>query len=275
MNSCKITLVGSDLAIYTPYSPSFVAALKATIPYVDRKWDGQRKAWVVSSSYGLQVKGLIQQHYNETVNLPLVTAVTPLQMRLLDVRYIGAAKERGDSKSAFAWSGGDWSVIFPKSVLMAWFGQTQQPNEEATLYGVLGVSQSASADDLKKAWRRLARTWHPDVSKEPGSAEQFHAIQAAYQTLGDADQRAKYDAGLAFEAMTKAHTSLNDTVSQKSEWRPSIRCGLILVEGQEKLGRFVVSKIIQWADIVNSRGQVLVTSWGAGDDFFEEGWVEL
>ena len=48
-------------------------------------------------------------------------------------------------------------------------------------YEVLGVPQSASKDDLKKAYRRLARQYHPDVNKENGAADQFKEINEAYE----------------------------------------------------------------------------------------------
>ena len=47
-------------------------------------------------------------------------------------------------------------------------------------YKMLGVEKSASAEDIKHAYRRLARKYHPDVSKEPNAEEQFKNIQEAY-----------------------------------------------------------------------------------------------
>ncbi len=58
-------------------------------------------------------------------------------------------------------------------------------------YKILGVEKNASADDLKKAFRALAHKHHPD--KTGGDAEKFKEINEAYQVLGDADKRAKYD----------------------------------------------------------------------------------
>ena len=50
---------------------------------------------------------------------------------------------------------------------------------ERDLYELLGVSKSASADDLKKAHRKLVRQYHPDVNKEPGADRKFTEIQEA------------------------------------------------------------------------------------------------
>jgi molecular chaperone DnaJ len=60
-------------------------------------------------------------------------------------------------------------------------------------YEVLGVARGASADEIKKAYRRLARQHHPDVNKDAGAEEAFKEINEAYQVLSNADQRAAYD----------------------------------------------------------------------------------
>lgn len=60
-------------------------------------------------------------------------------------------------------------------------------------YEVLGVKRDASADDLRRAHRKLARQWHPDVNKTPEAATKFAEAQEAYDILSDADKRARYD----------------------------------------------------------------------------------
>ena len=60
-------------------------------------------------------------------------------------------------------------------------------------YEVLGVSRSASADDLKSAFRRLARQYHPDVSEHPEAEEKFKEINEAYAVLSDGEKRVAYD----------------------------------------------------------------------------------
>ena len=60
-------------------------------------------------------------------------------------------------------------------------------------YEVLGVAQAASADDIKKSYRRLAMKYHPDLNKEPGAEEKFKEITEAYEVLSDQQKRSAYD----------------------------------------------------------------------------------
>jgi curved DNA-binding protein len=60
-------------------------------------------------------------------------------------------------------------------------------------YQILGVQRSAGEDDIKKAYRKLARKYHPDVSKDKDAEERFKEIAEAYATLKDTEKRAAYD----------------------------------------------------------------------------------
>src|SRR3954471_13032689 len=60
-------------------------------------------------------------------------------------------------------------------------------------YKNLGVERSASDEDIKKAYRKLARKYHPDVSKEANAKEKFQDVAEAYETLKDKEKRAAYD----------------------------------------------------------------------------------
>ena len=60
-------------------------------------------------------------------------------------------------------------------------------------YQILGVARDASKEDIKKAYRRLARKFHPDVSKETGAEEKFKDVNEANEVLGDTEKRAAYD----------------------------------------------------------------------------------
>jgi curved DNA-binding protein len=60
-------------------------------------------------------------------------------------------------------------------------------------YGILGVERNADADGIKKAYRKLAHKYHPDVSKDPAGEEKFKEVAEAYETLKNPEKRASYD----------------------------------------------------------------------------------
>jgi molecular chaperone DnaJ len=60
-------------------------------------------------------------------------------------------------------------------------------------YEILGVSRDAGKEDIKRAYRRLARKYHPDVNKEPGAEEHFKEINRAYEILSEPETRNRYD----------------------------------------------------------------------------------
>jgi hypothetical protein len=276
----SITLKGNLLAVATPYAPDLVAALKTAVPGTDRKWDGASKLWLVDPVHGPVVQKLIREHLGENCTLPsaVFTPQAPT-MRLLELRYLGRAKTREDNTaSAYGWVDGGWNAIFPKAALLAWFGQQDRPGEAATLYQVLGVKADADGAAIKAAWKRLAKQWHPDQCREPDAAGQFRAIKEAYEVLADDNKRGRYDAGRALEATLKGpavQEAIGDTsiayVAQ--EWASPLRCGYVLANGISKLGRFVVSDILAWEDIVRGDGCTLVASWPMGAEHFTEAWV--
>lgn len=62
-----------------------------------------------------------------------------------------------------------------------------------SLYETLEVSENASADEIKKAYRKLARKYHPDVNKDAGAEDKFKEINAAYEVLSDPQKKQQYD----------------------------------------------------------------------------------
>jgi curved DNA-binding protein len=60
-------------------------------------------------------------------------------------------------------------------------------------YQIMGMARTATADEIKKAYRRLARKYHPDVSKEKDAEKKFKEVQEAYEVLKDPEKRAAYD----------------------------------------------------------------------------------
>lgn len=276
----SITVVDGMLAFRTPYNPMLVDTLKLAVPATDRKWDKIGKVWLVDPAHGRRLQDLAEDFYGTRPALPpMNTGAATVSIRILEVRYLGRVKQRGgDDESAFAWVDNGWNAVFPKAPLQAWFGSESRPGEAATLYSVLGLKREAAALDVKAAWKRLARQWHPDTCREPDAANQFRAIKEAYEILGDAGKRARYDAGLALEAslrrqMSEYGSAELATVLAMQEWAPPLRCGYVLANGVAKLGRFIVAEILDWQDITRDDGAVLVTSWPNGADMFTEAWI--
>lgn len=74
--------------------------------------------------------------------------------------------------------------------------ETRNLSQTASFYEVLGVQTGATCQEIKSAYRRLARTLHPDVASSGSSADEFMRVHAAYATLCDPEKRATYDSSL-------------------------------------------------------------------------------
>jgi len=70
-------------------------------------------------------------------------------------------------------------------------------------YETLGIPRNADDKEVKKAYRNLARKYHPDVNKEPGAEEKFKKINEAYSVLSDEQKKAQYD-NMGHETFTNA-----------------------------------------------------------------------
>ncbi|GLU20495.1 hypothetical protein SLE2022_366890 [Rubroshorea leprosula] len=87
--------------------------------------------------------------------------------------------------------------------LLSYVGSSQTSNghraarftvrADSDYYAVLGVSKNASKSEIKSAYRKLARSYHPDVNKEPGAEQKFKDISNAYEVLSDDEKRSLYD----------------------------------------------------------------------------------
>ena len=65
--------------------------------------------------------------------------------------------------------------------------------DKRDVYETLGVNKSASSDEIKQAYRKMAKKYHPDLNHEPGAADKFKEVQEAYDILSDSDKKARYD----------------------------------------------------------------------------------
>uniref|UniRef100_A0A7C9AJS1 J domain-containing protein n=1 Tax=Opuntia streptacantha TaxID=393608 RepID=A0A7C9AJS1_OPUST len=91
------------------------------------------------------------------------------------------------------------SLTLPPSSLSSQFGSRKRlmngmkVRAASDFYATLGVSRNASSKEIKAAYRKLARQYHPDVNKDPGATEKFKEISAAYEVLSDEKKRSLYD----------------------------------------------------------------------------------
>jgi len=71
--------------------------------------------------------------------------------------------------------------------------RSSQVMNKKDFYSTLGVGRGANQDEIKKAYFKLAKEYHPDVNKAPEAKEKFATINEAYETLGDDSKRRVYD----------------------------------------------------------------------------------
>jgi hypothetical protein len=271
----QVTIENGAYVVSFPYDPGAVAMLKQRIPNTDRSWDGTRKCWIIAGSQKKNAEIALGMTFPD-----MVVKVPVAEMRLLEVRYLGQCKERelfGKPSAMGLLKNGQWGAIFSQAVLQAWFedgGSTgSQVQDAATLYAILGAKQTDDEQAIKKAYFRMAKQWHPDVCKEPGANDVFLRIREAYDILRVPRSRGRYDAGLALEASINKPDKSISYNSDQSNYRSPLRCGWIMAEGVESIGRFVVSKIIGWEDITDAQGRVLVSSWKKDDKVPTEVWA--
>lgn len=264
------------LVLSTPYDLAFIEALKSSIPSPDRRWVPDEKVWLVAANHGQVVVELIRIYLGQDPGYKPGTPIfKPEETRNLDVRYIGAAKDRGQGNwASFGWEQEtqDWTVVFPEAVLRCWFKADQRPDEAPTFYAVLGLGQSIDEPTIKKAYRRLARQWHPDMCKEPEAAEMFMTVKKAYDVLSNPLLRSKYDAGLKLAATLDSRLT---TYMATQGYRSPLRCGIIMARGREQLGYFIVEEILSWDEIKDEQGRALVTTWPPGAREFISLWINL
>lgn len=291
MAYARIERNGNELKFYSSYDSGLVAGLKREIPSRDRRWVPAGKYWAVAPKYESTLIDLADRWLGVTAHVSgnLSTKAAQTEQRLIRVEYIGQAKDRGTGEMvsygarmagtkqgiiglAFNVPKLDWPYAFPEKVLKEFFnGQSDDSSQNAisTLYAVLLVSQSASQQEIKQAYRKMQRRYHPDINKDEDAHEMSQRINEAYNILRNPTKRRKYDAGLKLEALAKQASTYK---AASSDWSMPLRCGLIMCEGTERLGRFHVSKILAWNDIVES-GRTLVTSWDKSINELRREWI--
>ena len=137
-------------------------------------------------------------------------------------------------------------------------------------YQVLGIHQAATPDEIKAAFRRLARTYHPDVNPaDPQAAQKIQEIIEAYQLLGDPVRRANYDRQCGYDRVVSQPDSSRFTTSAWSDARTSARPATprpMANRTAQELERFVIWQIEKEADPNDIIYEVCLT----GDMFWSE-----
>lgn len=274
----RIEIKDGSFAVYSPWNPQFVNDLKFDIPHGKRAWDPSLKAWLVDFNYKPEIEKLIKEHYGEDALFPEITKQTKQIVKgLYRVEYIGRVK---DSGMASGFDGNNWSFLFPEKVLKNWFSgdKDNAPEDEekttfTTLYKLLGARATDLPGDLKKAYYRRARQWHPDVCREPDARERFEEIKAAYDVLSDPIKRKKYDLGLKLQKSANQSFKPKNFAFSNFGYSPELRCGSIHLEGERRLGKIIVETIYQWDDVTNERGEILVSSWDSVNQAIQKLWI--
>jgi hypothetical protein len=283
----------------------FVEELKSEIPWSNgtgRRWVRTEMAWYVGPSYINTATRIIKEAFGQEVRITRITGVSELaqsEVRMLRVYYLGLPKEREmDGRKGFFALGHsnkdlDSAYIFPVPVMEKWFGANNTPAQKKkrgletivwnpyTELGIPLTRQDTVTDaEVKKAYRVAARVYHPDVSDAPDATEKFQRVSKAYQILGDEASRKRFNVSLklALASVTKNAASaisskdLNQYTVKYSDYLPPVRCGQVKAKGRMIVGTFIVDEILEWNDITDNRGQILITYWGG--DQVEEDWIQ-
>jgi hypothetical protein len=270
-----VSIAGADYAVRFNYDKNLVTALQAAVDRSERAWHKTEKVWLVSPEEIETAIKAMQPHTSQTITLPQVKPATPeVVEKTFQVDYIGATQDRGKRKSAYGSINGDWSAEFSEEVLKRFFEGEAAPQSSTglqTLYQVLCIVESSTAEQIKSAYRRLARQWHPDICSEPDAQERFMGIDNAYKTLSNPEMKKRYDAGLYFERQDRQPQQSHRSYRFDS-YRPPLRCGLITARGTVRLMRFLVSEILKWEDVTRD-GLVMTSSWPKGAETFLIQWI--
>lgn len=276
--------------IITPdgYNQQFINRIKANVPSHLRVWDHSHKRWIFHpTTYRIisnMLENLRQMGFNVIIEQAEFFAnasnyVPVIKEETLDIHYIGRVYRRNNSEeSAYGWYNDGWNVVFINNALQDYFKVSTTSVDATNYYNALIVNETATHDQIKRAYRVVVKQWHPDICSEPNAREQFEIIQKAYETLISPDKRARYDLGLKLERdfnLLASKGKINNTNYDTNEvvFNPMIKCGRFTVRSERIIGRVYVHQILDIDSITNASGQVMTTTWKEGDSVFTTRWV--
>ncbi len=314
----SLTQYGQRVVLDTPYSQNFVSDFKNQVPAYQRRYIPAYKKWVFDAEHLDWCKQAMRREFNECqFTQPDQREHITFQTRML-VQYIGRVKDnqiaRGwiaNSTDYGAWLTAkydydkydyEWCVSFTEQTLRQWFepfthdipipqNQPTPPTQRSSIptnyYARLGLKPPVGPDQIKVAYRKQARQWHPDLNQDPDASQWMTAINEAYKILNDPNAQRVYDAeqiklqaaekqGALFaklagaeRAKPKESKSFDNT---QYGYAPPLRCGIITAQFELKAHLECLS-ISAWDDDVNSQGQVRVATWKRGDTMFTTEFV--
>lgn len=260
-----ITKQGNLLLVNSPYNADFVSLLKEKVSANDRKWDGASKVWRVKASYLDTLKSIGELYYDHVEVIHDRAATLKPTRQVILCEYLGRCKS-DDFSVAYAncFVNGSWSIRVSEKVLRAYFegfNESAQPTQkqDSTLYGLLGAKPVSSVDELKRAYLRAAKVWHPDRNSDPDAADMFRKVKLAWDTLSNPAIRAKYDAGLKLmqkqEQPDASWKSANLSTVSDYGYRAPAMCGLVDCEIEQGIKQ-TMSKIYDWKDDTRTFGNI-------------------
>ena len=275
--------------------PVFIDVLKRLIHPKDRGWKPEHNAWLIAPSAIKTLQEVIRRANYQCPFIPAMSYAAPAEVeRVFRIEYIGQCKQRDDQTiTALGCVGGFWSVEIPEDVLKAYFdkGGKGLATDTETHYQILGLEESATPAEIKSAYRRYARQWHPDTCHEPEAQAMFRQINESYELLFNPVLRKRYDFGLHFEReATKRQAKIDaaQPVAPKRKgrggrrrrqfnenpyYRCPLRCGLVTVKGVQTISKFKVSEIISWDDVTDQSGHVMSSSWESRTKSVKIRWI--
>lgn len=272
---------GNVIQVATPYHKEFVALLKEKVPSNARAWDGQAKVWNVDAKYFDAVKGLAELHF-DYVDVVHDRAQAKQMRQTILIEYLGRCKET-DWNVAFANAqvNGAWNTRVSETVLRAYFENATRVNtSQTTLYQLLGAKSTASLDELKRAYFRAAKVWHPDLNADPDAAEMFRKVKSAWDVLENPLQRAKYDAGLKLQAVqvnVPSWQTLSLATYSDYGYRAPATCGLVDCEVEQGIKR-TITQIYDWQDdtrVIGGLTLIRVASWDKQTQSVKTKWESI
>lgn len=127
-------------------------------------------------------------------------------------------------------------------------------------YDTLGVPRDASPDDIRKAYRKLARKHHPDLNKDDGVEARFKELGAAYECLNDPERRARYDADGDDAAHVPIEQGARDVLKQVIAGAISNEADDYLAEARRILGEYRVNLDLQRTTLVRKLERAMAKS---------------